>query len=171
MDFILHLSSGVRGKFSVVGWVVQWLSLTYCHVAIHRDHTELPPVASEAACLLLALPAVCVVRLLAQGRMSDKCCLGIVSVCVCLIVDHVVADHFWEVIFTDKVILFVLSLFSPLPPHCVNIFCLPTLQNSQYTIGLPNFSWILAFHGVQKFFSWPYQVKGCLQWLETQQAL
>lgn len=74
--------------------MVQWLSLTYCQVAICRDHTELPPVASEAACLLLALPAVCVVRLLAQGNMSGKCYLGVVSICVCLIVDHVVSDHF-----------------------------------------------------------------------------
>lgn len=55
--------------------------------------------------------------------MSDKCYLGVVLICVCLIMDHVVSDHFRKVMLMDKVILFVLNLFLHLSlPHYVNSF-------------------------------------------------
>ena len=72
---------------------MHWI-LTYCHVAICRDYTELPPVGYEGACSSQPFQHSVVKNFWLQDTMSEKHYLGMVLICICLIIDHVVSDHF-----------------------------------------------------------------------------
>ena len=130
MDFILHLckcshrqilGSGPSGSVAVCTgfWHIAMLPSVGITLNCHQWALKVPAPPSPSA--------QCVVKnFWLQDTMSEKHYFGMVLICICLLIDHVVSDHFWEVRLTEKVILFVLSLFLHFsPPHLCKqlLFC------------------------------------------------
>lgn len=165
------------GKFSKVEWVAQWLSALYFDIlpsCIQTDCTEMPPVGCEGACHLPTLPAQCVKVLVSGQYKHGKRYCGVVVICVCLIIDHVVSEHLRSHAHGQSRLSGVCFVSSPLCIGLNSFFSANSMKfpvDNRGPLGCQISVGFCPFIEPRNFFLGINQVKGCLQWPETPGAL